>query len=73
MKDRRLKDIIVSEESKFWKFLSKNVYLNFDNINLDKRLLTNYYRSSGYYDVQILSDNAEIDEKNNSIELTLHY
>ena len=70
MKDRRLKDIIVSEESKFWKFLSKNVYLNFDNINLDKRLLTNYYRSSGYYDVQILSDNAEIDEKNNSIELT---
>ena len=55
---------------KFWKFLSKNVYLNFDNINLDKRLLTNYYRSSGYYDVQILSDNAEIDEKNNSIELT---
>ncbi len=69
-KDRRLKDIIVSEEAKFWKVLTKNVYLNFENINLDKRLLTNYYKSSGYYDVQILSENAEIDKVNNSIEIT---
>ena len=70
IKDRRLRDIIVSEESKFWKFLTKNVYLNFDNINLDKRLLTNYYKSSGYYDVQILSENAEINKDENSIEIT---
>ena len=27
-KDKRLKELIVSEEHKFWKFISKNVYIN---------------------------------------------
>ena len=60
IKEKRLRDIIASEESKFWKFLSKNTYLNYRNIELDKRLLINYYKSLGYYDVQVLSNNAEI-------------
>ena len=37
-KDKRLKEVIVSEEHKFWKFISKNVYINQELINLDKRL-----------------------------------
>ncbi len=64
VKDRRLRDIIVSEEHKFWKVLSKNTNLSNENIQLDKRLLVNYYKSIGYYDVQVLSSNAEIDESN---------
>ena len=56
----RLRDIIVSEEKKFWKFLSKNTYLNKSNIELDQRLLLNYYKSIGYYDVQVISNSAEI-------------
>ena len=52
--------IIVSEENAFYKFITKNTYLNKDNIELDKRLLVNYYKSMGYYDVQIISSNAEI-------------
>ena len=59
-RDRRLRDIIVSEEDAFYKFITKNTYLNKDNIELDKRLLVNYYKSMGYYDVQIISSNAEI-------------
>ena len=43
VKEKRLRDIIVSEEKKFWKFLSKNTFLNNANIELDERLLTNYY------------------------------
>ena len=58
--EKRLRDIIVSEEHKFWKFLSKNTFLKFSNVELDKRLLLNYYKSLGYYDVQVLSNNAEI-------------
>ena len=27
IKDKRLRDIIVSEEKKFWKFLTKNTFL----------------------------------------------
>jgi len=64
IRDKRLRDIIVSEEQKFWKFLSKNTYLNRKNIELDKRLLLNYYKSLGYYDVQILSSNAVVSKEN---------
>ena len=64
IKDKRLRDIIVSEEKKFWKFISKNTFLNYNNIELDKRLLINYYKSLGYYDVQVLSNNAEISRDN---------
>ena len=64
LKERRLRDIIVSEEAKFWKFLSKNTFLNSNTINLDKRLLENYYKSLGYYDVQILSNSAEVSNQN---------
>jgi outer membrane protein insertion porin family len=64
IKDKRLRDIIVSEEKKFWKFLSKNTFLNNRNIELDKRLLISYYKSQGYYDVQVLSSNAVISKEN---------
>jgi len=64
IRDKRLRDIIVSEEKKFWKFLSKNTFLNYSNIELDKRLLINYYKSLGYYDVQVLSNNAELSKDN---------
>lgn len=64
VKSKRLREIIVSEEDKFWKFLTKNTNLNYNNIELDKRLLTNYYKSNGYYDVQIVSSNAEISNDN---------
>ena len=60
IKERRLRDIIVSEENKFWKFLSKNVNYSETNIKLDERLLTNYYKSNGYYDIQIISTTAEV-------------
>ena len=64
IKEKRLRDIIVSEEKKFWKVLSKNTFLNIKNIELDKRLLINYYKSLGYYDVQVLSNNAELSKEN---------
>ena len=44
VRDKRLRDVITSEESKFWKFISKNVYLNQERINLDKRLLATVSR-----------------------------
>ena len=61
-RDKRLRDIITSEEAKFWKFLSRNVYLNQGRIELDKRLLKNYYRNKGYYEVDLTSTNVEYSE-----------
>ena len=38
-KDRKLRNLIVSEEYKFWKIVSGKKYLNENLINFDKRLL----------------------------------
>ena len=59
IKDGKLKNIITSEESRFWKFLSQSVYLNYEQIELDKRLLTNYYKDNGYYNVNVTNSFVE--------------
>ena len=69
IRDKRLRDIIASQEDKFWKIISKNTKFSESLINLDKRLLINYYKSIGYYDVQVTSASAEIQETAN-INLT---
>ena len=60
IKDKRLRDIIASEEDKFWKVISRNTRFSENMLNLDKRLLINYYKSIGYYDVVINSTSAEL-------------
>ena len=64
-KDRKLKNIIISEENKFWKFLSKKKYLNEEIIRFDKNLLKNFYLNKGYYDVVISSSFAKIKDNGN--------
>ena len=65
---KRLSEIIASEEDKFWKILTSNTNLSENLINLDLRLLKNYYKSLGYYDVKINSNFAEI-KKSGKAEL----
>ena len=69
IKDKRLRDIIASQEDKFWKIISKNTKFSESLINLDKRLLINYYKSIGFYDVEVTSASAEI-QKTANINLT---
>ena len=57
-KDRKLRGVIVSEENKFWKFISNKKYLDVDRIEFDKRLLKNFYLNKGFYNVQIESSSA---------------
>ena len=57
-KDSTLKNIIISEEYKFWKFLSGKKYLNENLINYDKRLLNNFYKNKGFFNVVIESSFA---------------
>ena len=64
-KSRLLSSVIVSEENKFWKFLSKKKYLNEKQIQLDERLLENFYLNEGYYNVKISQTNANIIQDNN--------
>ena len=57
-KERKLRNLIVSEENRFWKFISKKKYLNKEQIARDERLLKNYYLNRGYYDVIVNSTSA---------------
>ena len=59
-KDKKLKSIIVSEESKFWKFVTNKKYVNERLISLDTRLLKNFYLNKGFYDVTINSSFAKL-------------
>ena len=69
-KDRKLRGIIVSEEYKFWKFISGKKFLNENILKLDERLLKNFYLNKGYYNVVINSSFAKlIDEEDSSFEL----
>ena len=57
-KDSTLKNVIISEEYRFWKFISGKKYLNEDLINYDKRLLNNFYKNKGFFNVVIESSFA---------------
>ncbi len=64
IKSRKLRNIIVSEEEKFWKFLSGKKYLDQNRIELDKRLLKSYYLNNGYYNVDIQHASAKYLDSN---------
>ena len=68
VREKRLRDVIASEENKFWKFISRNTKFSNNLLNLDIRLLKNYYKSIGYYDVKITSNSAEI-QKSGNVEI----
>ena len=58
--------MIASEEDKFWKIITKNTNLSENLISLDIRLLTNYYKSLGFYDVNVNSNLAQLNESGNA-------
>ena len=65
IKDRELRSVIVSEEAKFWKFISRRKYLDINRIEFDEKLLTNYYKNSGYFNISVESSSAQIIDESN--------
>jgi outer membrane protein insertion porin family len=63
-KDSKLKSVIVSEEYKFWKFISGKKFLKEEIIEIDKRLLKNFYLNKGFYNVKINTSFAKLINKN---------
>jgi len=58
-KDNKLRRVIASEEFKFWKFITGKKFLNKNLVNFDTRLLKNFYKNNGYYNVEINSSFAK--------------
>lgn len=62
-KKNKLLNIITSEENKFWKFISSKRTLNKERIDLDKRLLINFYKNQGFYNVKINDETIQYDDE----------
>ncbi len=63
-RDNTLRNIIISEENKFWKFITQNKLLDNSRIKADVSRLNNFYKNRGYFNVNIKSTTAIINEKN---------
>ena len=59
-KNRKLRSIIISEEYKFWKFISGRKFLQEDQISLDQRLLKNFYLNKGFFNAEINTSFAKL-------------
>ena len=63
-KDSKLRNLIISEEAKPWKFITTNVYLDPNRIKTDKNFLINYFKNNGYYNVKINTSSAKVIDDN---------
>ena len=64
-KSRKLRKIILSEETRAWKFITKNKFLNPNRISTDVNLLNKFYKNRGYYNVKIKSSYATVENNKN--------
>ena len=64
-KDKKLRRVITSSEYKFWKFISGRKFLNENQVFFDERLLANFFKNNGYYNVKIKSSFAKLIDDNN--------
>ena len=62
-RDSTLRNIISSEEDKFWKFLTRKKFLDSNRVKLDVAKLTNFYQNRGYFNAKVKSTNALINDK----------
>ena len=58
-KDSKLRNIIKSEEGRFWKFITSDKYLDERKIKNDEFLLKRFYQRKGYYNVNVKSSYAK--------------
>ncbi len=68
--DGDLADVIVTEESHWYKFLSNNANYDPDRIEYDKEQLRKFYRNKGYYDFRVISAVAELAPNKNGFVIT---
>ncbi len=63
-RDNTLRNVIISEESSFWKFITRNKFVDSNRIKADIARLNTFYKNRGYYDVVVKSTSTIINEDN---------
>jgi outer membrane protein insertion porin family len=68
--DNDLRDVVVTEQSHWYKFFSSNANYDPDRLEYDKEQLRKYYRNRGYYDFRVSSAVAELSPDKNGFVVT---
>ena len=68
--DNDLADVVVTQESHWYKFLSSNANYDPDRIEYDREQLRKFYRNKGYYDFRVISSVAELAPDRNGFVIT---
>ncbi len=68
--DGDLRDVVVTKESKWYKFFSSNDNYDPDRLEYDREQLRKFYRNRGYYDFRIGSAVAELAPDKNGFAVT---
>jgi len=63
-KDKKLKSLILSEEYKFWKFISGKKFLNEELVKFDQRLILNFFKNKGFYNAKVSTSFAKLVDDN---------
>jgi outer membrane protein insertion porin family len=58
--DSRLRQVIQTEETRWWKFLSSSTTYDPDRLTLDRELMRRFYLKNGYADFRVVSSLAEL-------------
>lgn len=71
--DGDLRDVLVTEESRLWRFFSSNTNYDPDRLEYDREQLRKYYTNRGYFDFRVVSAVAELapDQRDFAITITV--
>jgi len=71
--DGDLRDVLVTEESRLWRFFSSNTNYDPDRLEYDREQLRKYYTNRGFFDFRVVSAVAELapDQRDFAITITV--
>ncbi len=69
-KDSRLREIVRTQETRWWRFLSGETNYDPDRLTLDRELLRRFYLKKGYADFRVISGLAELTADKRSFFIT---
>lgn len=68
--DNDLRDVVVTEQTRWYRFFSSNANYDPDRLEYDREQLRNFYRNRGYYDFRVSSAVAELAPDKNGFVVT---
>jgi outer membrane protein insertion porin family len=68
--DNDLRDVVVTEETAWYRFFSNNANYDPDRLEFDKEQLRKHYRNRGFYDFRVISAVAELSPARNGFAVT---